>query len=82
MPLIEYEPLVPTISTLASIHLFEDNQVLGLHLELISLGLLPPLLSFLAPRDICQVQTMLELVCGNKLRQHVRCILRSVNLLK
>ena len=41
----EYEPLILTRSTLVSIHLFEDNQVLGLHLELISLGMMPPLLS-------------------------------------
>ena len=81
-PVVEYVPLVLTISTLASIHLFEDNQVLGLYLELINLGIPPPLISFLAPKEICQVQPMLELVCNNMLHQHVRCILRSVNLLK
>jgi hypothetical protein len=55
-PIEEYEPLVPTISTLANIHLFEDNQVLGLHLELINLGMPPPLLSF----TVCNISSTIE----------------------
>jgi len=67
-------------SSCVNICLFEDKQVLDLHLELIGWGC--SLLSFIAPRDICQVQAMLKLVYDNKIRQYVRCILRSVHLLK
>jgi hypothetical protein len=63
-----------------NIHNLEDKQVLDLHLELLGWGC--RLLSSLAPGDICQVQAVLELVCGNTLHQYVCCILRSVDLLK
>ena len=39
-------------------------------------------ISYLASGDINQVQAMLELLCGNRLCQHVCCILKCVNLLK
>jgi hypothetical protein len=76
----EYEPFVQQSLPCTNIRLFQDKQVLDLNLKLIGWGCC--LLSSLAPGDICQVQAMLELVCGNMLHQYVRCILKSVDLLK